>query len=88
MSFREFLELFEAGGLFMNPGAAGVGQLHPLKNVDIYLHQYGSGGTLPATGPGLFSGSGPALGNQSPPSSPQRSVQAPGMKKMKKMEKS
>lgn len=71
------MKIFEDGGMFITPGPPGPGQKHPLRNVDINLHQFGSGGTAPAIGPGLFAGTGPAMGNL-----------RPAQQRMKKMKKS
>jgi hypothetical protein len=70
MNFREFVKMYEAGGLFQNPGQPEVPDVYrgTSTNKDLYLHKYlGTGGPVAQSkgaSPALFTGSGPALGNQ------------------------
>ncbi len=84
MNFRAFVKIYEAGGLFANPGVPyeGGSPVRP-NNCDPYLSKHcAAGGTLPTStgampGTGMFTGSGPGLGSQVPRR----------MRKMKKMPK-
>jgi len=83
MNFREFVKLYEAGGLFQNPGQPESPDVFrgPSTNKDLYLHKFtGSGGSVsPIRGamPGGISASPamPAMPMGQPP------------KRMKKMPK-
>lgn len=76
MTFKEFVKISEENGLFGRAGPTPGPNKNPPHNIDLYLHQYGSGGMAPATAtPAQFAGSGPGLGNQRP-------------RQMKKMKKS
>jgi hypothetical protein len=87
MNFREFVKIYEAGGLFQNPGQPEVPDVHrgPSTNKDLYLHKFtGAGGAISPSG-----GASPGIGATAPGLSlpqPQQQQQQP-LKRMKKMPK-